>query len=249
MIDTLNIPLESLDSASLDDVLAAAGAEFEVQFEPVTIGDLTLEILTITHMDRYVDKLAARARDGNLELPFWAKVWPAAILLGHFQNSMPDPGEKDVLEVGAGLGLNGLVAAARGSRVVLSDIEPLSLLFAQANILKNDLQDRARVVRLDLTTDSIPEKFDYILGCEIFYIEDLYRPLVKFFLKHLKSLPQAEVILAKGFHRKAKKFFNLAEKEFLMQEKVIGYKSTDPNGDVERQLCTIHRLKPRKPLT
>ncbi|WP_457572592.1 class I SAM-dependent methyltransferase [Desulfovulcanus sp.] len=238
----------SLESP-LEELLEIANSKFETYFEPVKVGEHTLEILQIAEMDQYIDKLVNEFQPGQkIELPLWAKIWPASILLSYFINSMEAPtSKKTVLEIEAGVGLCGLFAALKGFDVIISDRNDDALLFTKINILKNNLEGRATVAKVDFTKDRLNQKFDYILGSEVLYQEETYRPLIKFFLAHLKSTPHAEVILAKDYRRKAKKFFNLAPKDFKVAEKTIGYRQESETGSQdERFLCTIYRLHPRK---
>ena len=233
--------------APLDELLDMAKASFQVEFTPVGIDTVTLEVLQIADMETYVDELAATAKPGQLELPFWAKIWPASLLLGYYVNRMQAPAGASFLEIGAGIGHVGLVAAQRGFDVTITDIDDKALLFSQINILHNGLQDKAVVRKADFSSTRFDAPFDFILGSEVLYIEDLYRPLVKFLLRALKAEPHAEVVLAKEYSRKAKKFFNEADKEFHIQEKVLGYKEKDATeGDAEKYLCAICRLRHKK---
>jgi predicted nicotinamide N-methyase len=248
--NTITVNGVSLD-APLDELLDAARASFQVAFEPFTVDGLTLDILQISDMAAYVDKLAELSPDKAIELPFWAKVWPSSLVLGYYLKRMPARGDERVLEVGAGVGICGLVAAARGLDCVLSDIEPEALLFAQINILQNGLQDTARVRRVDFANDRLEERFDRIVGCEVLYRDEHARPLTRFILHHLQPSPDAEAVISMAYKRKAKKFFQVAEKEFLFQEKVIGFKPPE-GGDKDaddRHLSRILRLKPRKQST
>jgi len=233
--------------ATLDDLLTIARAKFTVAFEPITIDGRKLEILQIADMSAYLDQLAANAQQKQLVLPFWAKLWPASTLLSYFVQRLPAPEGKTLLEIGAGLGLVGLFAAAVGFDATISDLSEDSLLFCRINILKNGLAERARVRKVDFTSDRLEQTFDYILGCEVLYREDDYRPLSKFLLRHLKTDSEAEAILSTDYTREAKKFFQYVEKEFLVQKKLIGYAAGKDNPDAkERCLCAIYRLKPRK---
>lgn len=160
-----------LDELSLDDLLAKAKAKFTVAFEPLTVAGDTLEFLQITDMQDYIECLdRERGTDAGLSLPLWARIWPSAILLSYFiQRFDPADGQK-LLELGAGVGVCGLFAAKRGFDATISDVNPDALLFAQINILKNGLADKARVRRIDFTKDRPAERFDRILGSEILYI-------------------------------------------------------------------------------
>ncbi|WP_428566818.1 MAG: class I SAM-dependent methyltransferase [Solidesulfovibrio sp. DCME] len=236
----------SLD-APLDNLLDQARSRYDVRFEPVTIDGQTLEILQIADLEALLDRLVATAGTGPIELPYWAKIWPAAMLLAHFLPHL-GPGEgRSLLELGAGLGICGLFAAKRGFRTLITDIHPDALLFAKINILQNGLADTADVARADFSADRLGRRFDVVLGAEVLYLEDLYRGLSKFLLAHLAADPAAEVVLAKDYTRKATRFLGLADREFHIAERVVGYKETNPeNGEPERKLCQIFRLRPRK---
>ena len=221
-----------------------ASEKFQVEFENVRVGSHKMHILQIADLDRYIDQLAEESRD-KIELPFWAKIWPASILLSHYLTSFPEPAAgRQVIELGCGIGLAGLFCAARGFDVVLSDNNTDALLFAKINILKNNLQKKVSIMPVDFTRDRLQKKFDYIVGSEIFYRESGYRGLVKFLLFHLQTSPHAEVVLSADYRRQAKKFFQTARKEFYIDQKNIGYKEQeDQSGDQERFLCAIYRMK------
>ncbi|MCF8038310.1 MAG: methyltransferase, partial [Desulfohalobiaceae bacterium] len=91
-------------------------------------------------------------------------------------------------------------------------------------------------------------RFDIILGSEILYREDTYRPLSKFLDRHLASTKGSEIILAKNYHFKAKSFFKIARKEFDIRERVIGYKeqSAGDSAEKDKHLSQIYRMRPRK---
>lgn len=236
------VPLD----APLDELLDAAKARYQVAFEPVRIGEHELEILQLTDMDTYVEALAARLAPGDsLELPFWAKIWRTSFLLSFYVQRLPAQ-DRSMLEIGAGVGLCGLFAASHGFNVTITDVHPDALLFTQINVLKNGLQDRARVAKADFTQDRLDRRFDIILGSEVLYKEDTYRPLTKFLLAHLEDSAESEIVLAKEYTRKAAKFFNLAEREFDIKSQNIGYKSDDQAEGGEKHLCTIYRLRPKK---
>ncbi|MGE4296792.1 MAG: methyltransferase [Desulfovibrionaceae bacterium] len=237
-----------LEAATLDDLLAHAQGKFQVAFEPVSVAGVTLHMLQITNMTEYVDRLAETTRDEALQLPFWAMIWPSAILTSYFLRRMPLEGQR-VLELGAGVGVAGLFAAAWGAQVTLSDIDPDALLFTRINALTNNLGDRVRVRRIDFINDRLDERFDLILGCEIMYKEAFGRGLVKFLLHHLAATPEAEAVLSHNYTRKGKKFLSLADEVFHIQEKNIGFKEKTDAASPECQIVTIHRLRPRQQIS
>lgn len=237
--------------AGLDDLLALAGGRYALTFEPVSAGGVTLQMLQIADMRERLDRAMAgnALHDALSALPLWAKIWPASLVLGHVLRHMPGQG-RSFLEIGAGCGVAGLVAAALGfERVCISDINEDALLFARINILKNGLEGRAQVRRADLRSDTLGERFSVIAGSEILYLEDLYRPLVGFLKRHLEAsaaggaLPEA--LLAADHRRSARPFFKRAQKEFRVERKQIGVRETspaDPQARPERHLLALYRL-------
>jgi predicted nicotinamide N-methyase len=181
-----------------------------------------------------------------VSLPFWAKLWPSNIILAYYLNRMElAPGAR-VLEIGAGGGLAGLVTALRGAPTVLSDVDDNALLFCRINALKNGLGDAVEVRRVDFTTERPEDRFEYVVGCEVLYQEDVYRPLVKFLAHTLAPTPGSQVVLARDYARRARRFFKLADRDFAITEKTIGCKAAGESGEPERHLICISRLTPRR---
>lgn len=240
-------PAPSLD-APLDELLDWANAAYGVAFEPATVGGVSLEFLQIADMEAHIDHLAAAAGPESLKLPLWSKVWPAALVTSHYlKRLVPDPAAT-ILEIGAGVGVCGLFAAAFGHKTLITDINPDALRFTQINILHNGLADRAAAVRADFSQDRLGRRFPLILGSEILYLDDLHRPLVKFLLAHVEPGPESEIILSCNYLRNAKRFFKLADEEFRLATSTIGCKSAggDQEDRPQRHLINIHRLTVRK---
>lgn len=111
--------------------------------------------------------------------PSWAHVWPSAAALGALLAGRPQLVEdKRVAELGAGLGLCGLVSAAVGARtVLLLDREPRALhcAVASAELGKLAVQEvgaacgvQAAVYDWD-APQSFGEPVDVILAAEVLY--------------------------------------------------------------------------------
>lgn len=242
-------PQTSFEGMTLSQLLARAELKFQTRFEKIKVSDTVLEMLQIANMQDYLEQMAASIdAENGLDLPFWARIWPTSILLSYYIQRMPATPDKHLLEIGAGIGLCGLFAAKHGLRVTISDIHEDALLFAQINILKNNLQHLADVRRIDFTTDRMQERFDLILGSEVLYQENSYRPLTKFLTRHIRNSQASEIILAKSYHLKAGPFFRAAQKEFMIQEKILGYKEQEgaQSSEKDKHLCQIYRLRPKK---
>src|SRR3954471_9299348 len=67
-------------------------------------------------------------------LPYWGSLWPSAIALSHEIAGRPGAFRgRSVLELGAGVGLPGIVAATLGARVMQTDRDELSLHLCKRN--------------------------------------------------------------------------------------------------------------------
>lgn len=74
--------------------------------------------------------------------PFWARVWPSAIVLTEFLKDHPELiSNKKVLELAAGLGLPSIYAAHFAESVLCSDYHSEAAYFISQNIQQNKLQN------------------------------------------------------------------------------------------------------------
>jgi 16S rRNA (guanine1207-N2)-methyltransferase len=83
-----------------------------------------------------------------------------ALLLDHL-GVEPDT---DVLDIGCGYGVLGLVAARAGARVTMVDDDLLAVRCARASIEVNDLAGRCTVLASDVTDSVRDQKFDLVLS-------------------------------------------------------------------------------------
>lgn len=230
----LNQPLEAL--------VAEAERRFGgIVYEEVSIAGVTLQIPQIKDMPRYLDRLVGKTRPGDsVELPLWAKMWPSCLMLGMFMARCPLPEGARVLEVGAGVGVSGLVAASRGLKVTVSDVEPDALLFSRIGVLKNGLEANVEVVDCDFTKAELPNRFDMIIGCEILYQDHVYEPLHAFLERHLAETPEAEIVIALDSVRKGQGFFRRAEGRYRMMKQEFPYKDEETG---QERASVLYRLR------
>jgi 2-polyprenyl-3-methyl-5-hydroxy-6-metoxy-1,4-benzoquinol methylase len=229
-------------TTTLDDILAFAGSRYPVGFETVTLGDLSLEMLQITDLPSYIDQLVETARPGEkVALPFWAKIWPASFPLALLASRLAPRNGATFLELGAGLGLCGLVAAKQGFKTLITDKEPEALLFIRACILKNNLAGMARPAYLDIAAPEIPDQFDVIACSEALYLPELHAPLARYLASHLSPVPDSQVLLSCDRCREAAPFFAQAQQDFLIQRT----QTTCHSQSGESQTCVLYRMRSR----
>jgi predicted nicotinamide N-methyase len=106
--------------------------------------------------------------------PYGVALWPAAIALAHDVASRAhDLRGARLLELGAGTGLPGIVAATIGAQVTQTDRHELALDLCRRNGARNAA--RSIAYRLaDWTEWTDVERYDWILGSDILYAERLH---------------------------------------------------------------------------
>ncbi|GAB7078454.1 class I SAM-dependent methyltransferase [Megalodesulfovibrio paquesii] len=231
-------------TTDLDVLLAELGRAYTVAFEPVTLDGLTLQVLQIADLSAYLDRMLEQPGVQPGDLPLFAKLWPAAVMLGFLVKRMPLPEEARVLELGAGIGLCGMAAAARGLKTDLADAHPQALGFLQAGVLKNGLADTARVLPLDGSFDAMPDRYDLILAVEPDLDDGSQRGLAKRLARKLAPRATSQCILAFNYSRNVRKLLNHLEADFHIQQQVVGAKAGEKVED--KRLVALYRCTPRK---
>jgi predicted nicotinamide N-methyase len=122
---------------------------------------LSFEIVT------NVEDLVTDPEDDD-KIPYWAELWPASRGLAQYIWESVDFNGATVLELGAGLGLPGLVAARKGGCVTISDYQPEALRIASRNADRNGIEGISFELA-DWRDFSIRERFDWIIGSDVLY--------------------------------------------------------------------------------
>ncbi|ESK93785.1 hypothetical protein Moror_1065 [Moniliophthora roreri MCA 2997] len=148
-------------------------------------------------------------------------VWPAAQILSSylFRKGPAYLRGRNVLELGSGTGLVGLIAAMLDARHVwVTDQAPL-LDIMEKNVAMNSLTSKCTVAELDWGTPvpaTIPAP-DMVLAADCVYFEPAF-PLLIQTLCELGG-EKTEILFCYKKRRKAdKRFFSLLKKKFIWQE-------------------------------
>ena len=152
--------------------------------ETLSVAGVELTLLRPASPEALIDE-EAFAHDEFL--PYWAELWPAATALAE---ALPDVGGARVVELGCGLGLPSLIAAARRATVTATDWSADAIELLSANAARNDLHLSAEVRDW---RDPWPDRFDLALAADVLYEHRNVEPV----LARLGELaPQALVALA-----------------------------------------------------
>lgn len=118
-------------------------------------------------------------------MPYWAELWPSALMLGQAIAQQDWPTDIQVLEVGCGLGLSGLVALALGMEVIFSDYDMAALKFAARNAILNGFQ-QFRTLPLDWRCPPDNLKVPLVLAADVIYEGRNIAPLIQLMATVLK---------------------------------------------------------------
>jgi len=119
--------------------------------------------------------------------PFWAKVWASSKAMVNFLQEEPTWIEKkNVLEIGAGIGIPSLSIAAQTKKIIISDYAPEAVSLLQMNIKHLKLSN---AVALNIDWNNISEDIiaDTILLSDTNYEPDAHNNLVLLIEKFIKK--------------------------------------------------------------
>ncbi|HWP67431.1 MAG TPA: methyltransferase [Candidatus Limnocylindria bacterium] len=182
---------------------------YDAHCAPVEVGDCTIALWQVDDLEAHVDRAALLAGDDPAEPPYWAHLWSGARVLAE---AVPAAAGR-VVEIGCGLGLPGLVAAARGARVVLLDRDAAALAFVGESLRANGLA-AAWPVRADFTRPPFGPTFDLVLAAEVVYDRAGFSALAA----ALAALagPQGRILLTDGHRIDTRDFYPALERAGLV---------------------------------
>ncbi len=150
--------------------------------------------------------------------PLWARLWEAALVLIDYMASLePDP-QRRVLEIGAGLGVVGAVAAKLGHKVTITEYNQDALEFIRATCALNGCH-LAKVLPLDWSRPCLCSRYDLIIGSEVVYREQD--------LDYLKALfnsclaPGGKVVLAEQIRKTGMNFWQKMSPDYSIKARKI----------------------------
>ena len=147
-----------------------------------TFGHLNLQIDTVTNTEALLDELIARGADDpeyqDEVMPYWADLWHSALGLGKYLTAHEDKVKgKQVIELGCGLGLPGIVANCLGGKVTLTDYVQPALDFSRRNLELNQPNHSARFKLLDWRNPPVDIQYDLVLAADVAYERRFFQPL------------------------------------------------------------------------
>lgn len=218
---------DSMEPFSLD----AFYQTYDTETNEMIIGGRKFNILTPRALEGFID-----TDDLLKDFPLWAKIWEASWVLADHLAAWPVDPEKSFLEIGGGLGLVSVVAAAFGHQVTMTEYNPHALRFARANALINQCPSMV-ITEMDWHAPRLNQTYDVILASEVVYHERDFSPLKTLFENYLK--PHGEIIMAAAMRKITGEFLHGMQKFYNISAKQKVLRSEDE--EIRLALCRLTR--------
>lgn len=170
-------------------------------------------------------------------LPYWAELWPSALALARLLSNLDLLSGKHAVELGCGIGLPSIVAAARGADTLATDHYRAALEFTAYNARAN-LVEGLKTAHLDwhAPTEDL-SRFDLVLAADVLYERRNVLALAELISRLL--VPDGEMILADPRRAYAGEFLEFMEGR--------GLRRSTESVTVEQEQRTVkvnlHRLR------
>lgn len=187
------------------ETLAGVEARFPLVTTTVRVGSRDWQVTAVQNQDALLD-----AAEELEHFPYGFLLWESAIGLARFLAANPAlVAGRHVLELGAGVGLPGLVAQALGAQVQQTDHQAGALTLARQNAAQNGVIS-IRQFTADWRAWTHTERYDVLLGSDILYERAMHFYLEAIFRENLA--PGGKLILSDPGRPQALEFAARLEK-------------------------------------
>jgi predicted nicotinamide N-methyase len=218
--------------------MSSFGGKYELEVVPVAVGGKRLQLYCVSNWDIFVNKLAQEGDAYIGNFPFWVKIWEASVVLADHLVRIGLGKKKEILEIGAGMGVTGLFLGAFGNTVTVTDYEEEALELLRMNVQHNGLHN-VSVKKLDWNKPDLSGKYDVICGSELVYNEKCIKPIINLFQKYLRA--EGVIYLAHDLERMCVvKFIGMVPGRFEIENIV---KRITATGNSQKVVIHTLRLK------
>ena len=234
----MEIKLQSTQEIALrfDSVFQLLNRKYELERIQKKVGNQQYKIYKIKNIDHVLDQVLESASNPDDDMPYWAEIWPSSIALSQYIAKSNKLRDKEILELGCGVGLPSIIAKEQGATVTLSDFQEDALRIAELNWIVN-FGELPRVMILDWRKPPSNLKYEIIIASDVVYEQSLFLPV----LNTLKNVlaDNGELYLSEPNRNVAREFFGLLHSQNFQFEK-----SDEKVDNGDRQLdITIYRIR------
>ncbi len=184
------------------------------------IGSFDFKVLRIKDIDTLfsllLDKTHADISLTDERMPYWADLWPSAIALSEYLTEHSTlVKNQEVIELGCGLGLPGMVASTLGGKVLMTDYLEEAISFARLNWEQN-VSSVFNSELVDWRNVDGKKKYDVVLASDVAYENRSFQPLLLSFKALIKK--NGKILLSEPNRKFASPFIELLKSEFEIKK-------------------------------
>lgn len=187
-------------------MLEALSKEYDLETSPYKIADRSFTFVSVHDSYVLLDRISPEDFVKDEQMPYWAEIWPAAVTLSEFILEELVLAGKKIIEIGAGVGVTSVAAAAMGADVLSTDYSGEALRFIRLNSLKNNVS--VSTGQLDWRCIRLKDRFDMLFAADVLYERVNLLPIVHAVDKLVK--PEGCAYIADPRRRLAEQFLDLA---------------------------------------
>lgn len=187
-------------------MLEVLSEEYDLDTSLYKIADRDFDFVSVRDSYALLDRISPEDFVKDEQMPYWAEIWPAAITLSEFIVAELAVADKKIIEIGAGVGVASVAAAAMGANVLATDYSEEALRFIRLNSLKNNVSMCTE--QLDWRCIHMEDRFDMLFAADVLYERVNLLPIVHAVDKLIK--PQGYAYIADPRRRLAEQFLDLA---------------------------------------
>jgi len=194
------------DMPEANELLCKLVSSFPLREITVDTGSRCITLSTAEDIDLLVDSISSEEFNKDERLPYWAELWHSAAALTSLLQEQPETvRDIEVLEIGCGLGLPGIVAAGLGARMTFSDYDEHALAIVELNMRRNNPGICASYMQMDFRHPP-PRRWPRILASDVIYEQRFVEPLADFLNAALA--PEGCILLSEPNRMIAVPFFD-----------------------------------------
>ncbi|NCC25158.1 MAG: class I SAM-dependent methyltransferase [Deltaproteobacteria bacterium] len=132
----------------------------------------------VADMETLWESMSGIGDDEEEDIPYWAEIWPASIMLGDWLASRAELLRgRACLDIGCGLGLTACIASSLGARVTAMDRAHSPLALAGRSARRNGIPPFS-TVRCDWRRPPFRARsFSFAWGADVLYEKAFFEPL------------------------------------------------------------------------
>lgn len=151
----------------LEQLYRELSGTYDLSENLYVIGGKLFSFMSVQDSYALLDRISPEEFLKDEQMPYWAEIWPAAVALSSFIAEDLRVADLRIVELGAGVGMVSIVAAACGASVLATDYSLEALRFVSCNARLNGVE--LTCDRLDWRLVQCSEQFDMLLAADVLY--------------------------------------------------------------------------------